>query len=141
MKLQSTVILLIIFLSLCQQSFAQNEQKYKIKKVSIEDLKINSYSIDTGAAAVVLFDIGKAEFVGNMKGDLSVKFTRHKRVHILRKSAYDEANIEVMLYHASIGNGEEVLDKAEGTTYNIEDGNVAATKLERRKGIFKEAII
>jgi Domain of Unknown Function with PDB structure (DUF3858)/Domain of Unknown Function with PDB structure (DUF3857) len=136
------VILLSIFLIIaCSNVHAQKKnEKFKINKVTVEDVQKKIYPIDSSAAAIVLFDIGNTEFIGSNTGGFSFKFKRHKRVHILNKAAYDAADVTVHLYHSIKTSYKEVLNTVEGTTYNIEEGKLVATKLERRKEIFNEKI-
>lgn len=79
LKIAFTLTLLLLSLStaICQTvSFG---------KVSLEELKMKSYDRDTTAEAVILSDIG--EFNGQ-----TLKFTRHLRVKILKKSGLEWGN-------------------------------------------------
>jgi Domain of Unknown Function with PDB structure (DUF3858) len=141
MNRQLVILLSIFLITAYSNVHAQKKnEKFKINKVTVEDVQKKVYPIDSSAAAIVLFDIGNTEFVGNNSGGFSFKFKRHKRVHILNKSAYDAADVTVHLYHSIKSSSKEVLDNVEGTTYNIEEGKLVATKLERRKGIFNEKL-
>jgi len=109
-------------------SLAQKESPYtKYGKVGESDLRRQVYSIDSSAAAVVLCDRGQVRVVGNSKSSFSLRYTRHRVVHILKNSAYEMANIEVPLYHQ--GTMEEELISVKGVTYNLEDNKVVASKL------------
>jgi Domain of Unknown Function with PDB structure (DUF3857) len=141
MNRQLVILLSIFLITAYSNVHAQKKnEKFKINKVTVEDVQKKGYPIDYSAAAIVLFDIGNTEFVGNNSGGFSFKFKRHKRVHILNKSAYDAADVTVHLYHSIKSSSKEVLDNVEGTTYNLEEGKLVATKLERRKGIFNEKL-
>ena len=107
----------------------------KYGKITAQDLSRKAYSIDSNASAVVLSDIGKSAIEGNSKGWFSLVFKRHRVVHILKKGGYDEADVEIPLY--SKGDNEESLERIKAVTYNLENGKVVETKLEK-SGIFKE---
>jgi transglutaminase-like putative cysteine protease len=117
--------------------FSQNKSGVKFGKVSPDDFAKKVYSIDSNASAVVIADIGSSEIVGNSKGWFSLEFKHYRRVHILNKNGYDEANVEVPLY--SNGDREEELNSVKAVTYNLENGKVIETKLEKG-GIFKDKI-
>lgn len=122
--------LLTAFLSFsCIVAISQESRYAKFGKITAEDLQKKAYSIDSSATAVVLSDIGESAVEGNAKGWFSVYTTRHKVVHILNKSAYDEATVEVPLYVD--GTEEEKLEDVKAVTYNLEGGKVVETKLER----------
>ncbi|MFL5786461.1 MAG: transglutaminase domain-containing protein, partial [Flavisolibacter sp.] len=95
------------------------------------------YSIDSNANAVVLSDIGNAEIQGNNKGWFSISFTQHRVVHILNKNGYDEADVVIPLY--TNGTNEERVDDIKAVTYNLENGKIVESKLDK-SGVFKEKI-
>lgn len=114
---------------------AQESPYSKFGKVSPADLQRKVYSLDSSANAVVLADIGDISVEGNNKGWFSVITTRHKVVHILAKSAYDEADVEV--YLSVNGDAEETLVDVKAVTYNLEGGKIVESKLER-SNVFTE---
>lgn len=80
------LILIVLTKSLILSSVSGISQNIpKFGKVSLEELQMEHYPEDTTAGAVVLFDIGK--FGGN-----DLKFNRHLRVKILKKSGLDWGN-------------------------------------------------
>jgi hypothetical protein len=117
--------------------FAQNKSAAKFGKVSADDFAKKVYSIDSNASAVVIADIGSSEIIGNAKGWFSLEFKRYRRVHILNKNGYEEANVEIHLY--SSGEREEELSNVKAVTYNLENGKVIETKLEK-SGVFKDKV-
>ena len=132
------LILLMITCTLALPAFCQKESPFtKFGKISPSNFETKVYAIDSGANAVVLSDIGSAALEGNSKGWFSLVTRRHKVVHILNKNGYDEANVEVHLY--TNGSEEEKLDKVKAVTYNLVNGKVVETSLEK-SAIFKEKI-
>ncbi|HEX7845569.1 MAG TPA: transglutaminase domain-containing protein [Chitinophagaceae bacterium] len=114
------------------------EQPIKFGKVSAVDLQKTVYSVDTSAEAVILADIGSTRIKGNAKGWFSLEFKRHRRIHILKKSGYDHATVEIPLY--ADGEDEEVLDNLKVVTYNYENGKLVETKLDVKSAVFKEKL-
>lgn len=123
----------LFFFSLLLTSAILHAQKKgegpKFTKITPEDLKKNVYSIDSNANAVVLYDFGASEIEGNDKGWFSLKYNRHKRVHILKKAGYYQGDVEVSLYVD--GTEEEKLTSVKGITYNLENDKIVETKLEK----------
>lgn len=132
---KAAILLLLAFFVTCLP--AQEKSPVKFGKISAEDFKTTVYPIDSGASAVVLGDIGFSYFEGNQDGWFSFFHKWHKRVHILKKSGYDAANIEVYLY--ADGRMEEELQSVKAVTYNLENGKVVETKLDN-KSIFKDKL-
>lgn len=122
-------LLTVMLGSLCVAAIAQESPYNKFGKITPDALQKKVYSLDSSAEAVVLSDIGEASIDGNSKGWFSVYTTRHKVVHILNKSAYDEATIEVPLYVD--GSEEERLEDLKAITYNLEGGKVVETKFDK----------
>ncbi|MEO6135853.1 MAG: DUF3857 domain-containing protein, partial [Ginsengibacter sp.] len=101
------------------------------------ELKTKVYSIDSSANAVILCDFGSTELEGNSKGWFSFSSVRHTIIHILNKNGYDEANIEIPYYEN--GNSKEAVTNLKAVTYNLENGKVVETKLEK-SAQFKENV-
>ncbi|MBA2498349.1 MAG: DUF3857 domain-containing protein [Chitinophagaceae bacterium] len=115
--------------------FSQESSAVKFGKISPDDFKTTIYSIDSGAAAVIIADKGSTEIVGNSKGWFSLEFKHFKRIHILNKNGYDAADIQVLLF-ANDGLEEE-LQGLKAVTYNLENNKVAETKLDK-KAVFTD---
>ena len=109
--------------------FAQEKSPCKFGKINPEDFQRKIYSIDSNANAIVLSDVGSSEIVGNNKSSFSLTYKRYTRIHILNKNGYDAANVEISLYQN--GRSEETLDNLKAVTYNLENGKVVETKLEK----------
>lgn len=117
---------------------AQGERtRMKIGEVSAKDFEPRSYVIDTSASAVVLAHIGEAYYEGNTLGYLSVVYKKQLRIRLLKRNGFDAATIAIPLLEA--GSSEERLDKLTAVTYNLVEGKVEATSLNR-KSVFKDRI-
>ena len=106
----------------------------KFGKISADDLKIKSYSLDSSASAIIIADIGSSQIKGNMKGWFSIEFTHFKRIHIMKKNGYDIADVEILLYRD--GNNEEELRTLKAHTYNLENGKIVETKVDAKSSVF-----
>lgn len=91
--------------------------------------------IDSAAHAYYLFDHGESSFLVTPEV-FKVVFERHFRIRIQDKSAFDQGDITIPLYFKS-PQSEEDLIELRGITYNLENGSMVETKLEKTS-IFKE---
>jgi hypothetical protein len=132
------LLLPILCLSLFSiTGIAQDKSNAKFGKVSPEDFAPKAYAIDSNANAVVIADIGSSKIIGNTKGWFSIEFKRYRRVHLLNKNGFDIATEEIDLY--SEGDREERLSDIKAVTYNLENGKVVETKLDK-DNIFKDKL-
>ncbi|HEY0274124.1 MAG TPA: transglutaminase domain-containing protein, partial [Chitinophaga sp.] len=115
---------------------AQEKNPYQFGKISPEDFKPTRYALDTGASAVYLADVGQS-YHNDRSGDLEMVFKHYTRIHILRKSGYDAADFEIHLYQGGADGKADELTDLKAVTYNLENGQVVATKLDS-KSVFTE---
>jgi len=106
----------------------------KFGKINELDLTAQNFAADSAASAVVLCDFGRSRFEYN-DGQFRVVFERVTRIKILKKSGYDEATVQVPLYHKA--SNEEKLTSLRGFTYNLVNGQVVKEKLNS-DAIFRE---
>ncbi|MCU0451385.1 MAG: DUF3857 and transglutaminase domain-containing protein [Bernardetiaceae bacterium] len=129
--------LALLVASLCTTHWATaQEAPLKFGKVSEAELKMTTYAPDSSAEAVVLADYGKTYFQYSQQTGFKLMFERHTRLKILRKEGLGEADIPIR-YYESGGNREKVID-IKGVTYNLENGQVSKTKLEKSSIFDKE---
>lgn len=127
-KMQKTLFALAILLLSTLLLNAQNDAKplkVKFGKLSEEELKMTKYDKDPDAPAVILFDKGES--------DAGYGYTRHIRIKIFKKSAYEYANIPITY------NNRHYIKGIKGSCYNIENGQMVETKLTK-ENIFDEVI-
>ncbi|HRG08244.1 MAG TPA: DUF3857 domain-containing protein [Cyclobacteriaceae bacterium] len=127
------VSLLAFAVSFSSVAFAQ-KSPIKFGDVPIEDLKMTYYAKDSSAAAVVLVDYGEA-YLSITSQTAQLTFERHVRIKILRKEGLKWGDVAILLRQA--GSREERVSNLKATTYNLTDGKVAESKLNK-DGIFKE---
>lgn len=70
------------------------QKRLKWGKIPSEELEMSVYPLDNSAEAVVLADVGSVEF-SFLRGEAQIIFERHRRVKILKRSAFDQGDIEV----------------------------------------------
>ncbi|MCI1188844.1 DUF3857 domain-containing protein [Hymenobacter sp. DH14] len=106
----------------------------KFGQVEAQDLTAAPFVADSAAAAVVLCDYGRSQMKGHGSG-LQVIFERITRIKILKKAGFDEASVEIPLYHRE--ENSEKVSNLRGLTYNLVNGKVEKTRLET-SGVFLE---
>ncbi|MCG6188637.1 DUF3858 domain-containing protein [Maribellus maritimus] len=130
-------ISLLFFLMVGNVLLAQELPKFKFGKIDKEELEITTCDIDTSAHAFFLFDVGESRIEYNQSIGFQIKFTRHCAIKILTKSAYDYASFKIPVYEATSSRAEEKVTKIKAVTYNLEEGKVRETDLDK-KDIFTE---
>jgi hypothetical protein len=126
--------LLVAVIFICTASHAQFKEP-KFGKITAEELAMNQYDKDTTADAVVLFDNGNVQFTLSRERTFQFTYERHYRIKILKKAAFNLAETSIKLYK---GNGyKEVLNSIKASTYNLVDGKMVTTKLDK-DAIFNE---
>lgn len=117
-------------------AFAQkNRPKFKFGDVKPEDFAPTAYAVDSTADAVYLFNTGSSSFVGNNSGFFSVVYKEHVRIRLLNKNAFDLATVEINLFGKN--ENAQKLNDLDVCTYNMENGKVVATKLDKAS-LFKD---
>lgn len=120
-------ILFLTLLVIISQAFAQKDP-IKFGEVDEADVKATKYDKFPDAEAIVLCDYGTVSYdVTNTSDKLVAK--RVTRIKILKKAAYEQANHTI--YYSVNGSNRERYMSIKGYTYNIEDGKVVKTKLEK----------
>ena len=119
------------------KAIAQDKSPVRYGKITPADFDLSKSRFDSGAAAVVIADIGNSEFEGNTKGWFSLKFHRFKRIKILNKNGFDAATVSIPLYIS--GKNEEKVESLKAVTYNLENGKIVETRLDD-KSVFTDNI-
>lgn len=121
--------LLIIYLTLIIGVCTAQEFKIEIGKVSQEEVDYSMCPFDSTADAVVLFDVGKAEFMMNIDGGFNIRFIRKKKVKIFTEAGMRWANFEIPFYQE--GGIYEKVSEIYGATYNYDNGHPSKTVLPK----------
>lgn len=119
-----------------QKNKKQDQQKVKFGDVTAADFAPTVYPIDSSAQAVYLYDAGSCRYEGNNNSWFSIIYKKHIRIRLMNKNSFDGlSTVKIPLYTTT--NYEEKLQSFHAATYNIENGNVSATKIEKNT-LFKE---
>ncbi|HTL09301.1 MAG TPA: transglutaminase-like domain-containing protein, partial [Chitinophagaceae bacterium] len=127
----------VFFILLFTQAKGQDKSQKFDKVVPADFVLPASAAIDSNTNAVILADYGITTFKGNTKGWLSYVFKRKTRILVSSKKAFDLATVKVRLYKD--GDDKEKMDGLSATTYNLENGAVVVTKMEK-SDLFSEQI-
>jgi len=129
------IALFIAIIGLSLNTLAQ-KVPFSYGKIDKEWLSMTSYNKDPEAEAVVIGDFGDISFdYFNHKGFI-VKFKRTIRVKIFNSKGFSSGDFKIILYQKNAGT-KEALIGLKGVTYNLEDGKVVKTELEKNS-IFQE---
>jgi len=109
----------------------------KYGKVNNYELAMKSYSKDSTAEAVIIYDDGYTSYNYLTNGFKIIQELKQK-IKILKQEGVDRATIKLPYYYKT-NSDREVISGLEAYSYNLEDGKVVKTKLER-KYIFDEEI-
>ena len=117
-------------------STAQYKQKkFKYGDVTAKDFETEVYSIDSSADAVYIYDVGNSFYQEDNNASFNVVYQKHARIRLLKKSSFDLATLELSLH--KYGMEEEKLQDLDAATYNIENGKVVVTKVDKNS-LFKD---
>ncbi len=110
-------------------------QEVKFGKVSMEELTQTAHPIEPDAEAAVLYRSYTTFFdYGNTSG-FQLLTEVHERIKIYKKTGFRYATIRKLLYQNK--SAKEKISKLKGITYNLENGKITETKLDK-SGIFTE---
>ena len=136
-NVKKCLIVFVIFL--CKFNLeAQDKTNYKFGKLTASDFNIPTSKLDSGANAIIISDIGSTSFEGNNKGYFTLVFTHYMRVKIVNKNGFNIGSQNIYLHHSDDGQYEKI-SSIRGSTFNLENGNIAETKLDE-KSIYSEKI-
>ncbi len=124
MKAYFTLALLLIAITL-------RAQDYSFGKVSKEELKKTQSDIDTEANAEILYKNESIYYYLNQEKGFIQKREVHLRIKIYNKEGLDWANHNVSLYSESASKRTKLYGE-KGYTYNLVEGSIDKTKLNRQ---------
>jgi len=124
MKIFRIIAVLLLLLGSLSVAVAEDIKKFKYGKVTEEELRMTTYDKDTSAVAVVLQQY--AEFIPQQ-----FNFLQQYRIKVLKKDGTGKAS---MVFDGKIK------QYIKGCTYNLENGEVVKSKLER-ESIFEERVV
>ncbi|GAA3589595.1 DUF3857 domain-containing protein [Flavivirga amylovorans] len=129
--MKQTIFLSFLLLS-SLTLFSQSNYHSDSYRVTLGDLKTNTYEKDSTANALIIYKYGNS-LVDRYDYDLRTEIKQ--KIKILNKEGFNKANVSIHLYNNE--NSEQEVEKIVATTYNLVDGKVIKTSL-LKKDIFRE---
>lgn len=120
-------VMLLILCCLFSFNLHSQVQKFKFGDISLEELSMEAYPLDSGAEALYLVD--KGEFFFN-ESDLSMIMDVHVRIKILKESGSNWADVELRYVR-----GETEIQKLKAATYNMVDGKMVKREVSRKEWV------
>jgi len=127
---------IIIIVLLLINGFAWS-QEYKFGNISKANLEEKVYPLDSTANAAVLHTERTTKFLLYSGRGFSIVETYFKRVKIYTKNGINQATVKIPYYKSS--NGEEEVRYLKAVSYNLENGKIVDSKLDKSK-IFTEKV-
>lgn len=137
MKLRTSLALAALLCAAINLNAQNKEKTYEFKKITPADFVLKDIKVDTSYGAVIIADVGQSSFVGNNKGWFSLIYKHQRRIKILNAKAFDIATVNIPLYNSTKSDDEEKLESLKASTYNLVNGVVEETKLDKND-VFKE---
>ncbi len=132
-----TLTTIVVQFLVCTTVAAQDKSPVNFDKVTISDFTVNPSTVDTSHGAIILADIGRSSFESNDKGFFALVFKLQRRVKVLSPKGFDVATIKIPLYKSTKTDAEETLESLKASTYNLVNGKVQETKLNK-DDVFRE---
>jgi hypothetical protein len=127
--------LLLLMLGMFTLTHAEKETQ-KFGKVTDTEVEMTTFPADTSAVAVVLYE--KAESYYDVNQSFQVYYDVYAKIKIIKPEGTAYANIEVPYTDYGL-NSREVVEGIDGYSYNVVNGKVEKTRLDK-KYIFSDNI-
>ncbi len=139
LSMKCCAVLIPVLFACCypNPSGAQDPSDPYMTDVTPATFAASVYSIDSSAAAVILFDVGVVSFDPGANNGFSFSYIleKHTRIRLLRKSAFNLSTLVLYAYRKGPANPR--VDGFKGETYNLEDGKLVTTRVDK-SDIFKD---
>ncbi|MEM6735593.1 MAG: hypothetical protein AAF620_05925 [Bacteroidota bacterium] len=130
-------IIACLLFSFNGSNFAQSFIANEYGNISPKEIELKTCSFDPTADAIVLFDLGESKFIRTKNG-YDIKFSRHKRIKILKASGRDHAEISIPFYIGESSKKQKVKSLL-ASTYNEIDGAVLTQAIDPNQ-VYEEKI-
>lgn len=127
------ILVVLLILGAAELAVAQ---QYKFGKVSKEELSETVYALDSSANAAILYKNRKSYFT-YLGGNITLTTDYFFRIKIYNKEGVDWATNKQ--YLSNSGGQRETFSGLKAYTYNLIDGKIEETKLDKKE-IFKERV-
>ncbi|WP_271783117.1 DUF3857 domain-containing protein [Aquimarina algiphila] len=126
---------LLIFLTL-SFFFTYSQETYNSANILVSkaDLENTIYKKDSTANAFFIYEKGFSRVENGGNYDLLTDY--EAKIKILNEKGFDQATVSVLLFKNK--SGKEQFDDLKAYTYNLENGEISKTKIEK-KNIYTEA--
>lgn len=131
-------ILFLLFIMPISVIFAQ-EYNYNYDKITSNEVSMKTYKPDTTASAVTIYKnvIAKYEY---KKDAFIIEYNYENKIKILKSEGVKYANIVIPIYDKDKSDAsKEFVSKIEAYAYNMEDGKIKKTKMDKSY-IFEERV-
>lgn len=130
-NMRKLLLAALVLLTTQMYSFAQKNKEVKFGDIKPSDFTVNSPVVKDDDPAVYLFDIGSTNIDGNNNGYFTLIFKKHVKLLIRNKNAFDLGTIKETIFKGLLVPEEEKFEDFEAATYNLENGQIAITKLDK----------
>jgi hypothetical protein len=121
----------ILMVCLIPTVLFSQEAPVEFKEIDKENLKMEYYSKDSSANALILCDFGNSKiFYDQMDERFQLKFERHIRIKVFNEKGVDQGNFEIPLFKSD-GITEDI-SYLKGFTYNLKGNKIDRTRLRNR---------
>lgn len=128
--MKKILLFAVAFLMAAMQMTAQTIKVTKrFGKVSKEEVEMTSYQLDTSASALVLYEREDLMLDLTATGDFVLTKDVHMRIKILKEDGLDWGDFVIMRYVST--SARETVTGIEAVTYNMENGKVVSTKMDK----------
>lgn len=127
------ILVVLLFFGIAELAVAQ---QYKFGKVSKEELAETVYELDSSANAAILYK-KRSSYFSYIDGNIKLTTDYHFRIKIYNKEGIDWATEKV--YLSTSGGRRESFSGLKAYTYNLVDGKIEETKLDKKE-VFKERV-
>jgi hypothetical protein len=136
--MKKTILMSLLFITSAITASAQ-EFSTRYGKVTKDELTMNSYSKDTTATAVVLYKNVEARY-DYRNGKFEIEYYYETKIKILKAEGKEYADVNIPFYNTGkSGDTKETVSRIEAFAYNLEDGKINKTKMEKSY-IFEEQL-
>jgi transglutaminase-like putative cysteine protease len=105
-------------------------QPKELEDVTLEMLREQRSSLDSTAAAEVLYEKGKVTF--SVIDGFKYEYDVVRRIKIYTQDGYDEANVQIPYFVGELNSDRESVSKIDGYVYYEKDGEVEREKIRNR---------
>ena len=125
----------LALICVCLSSVLYAQKAPKFGKIDESWVEMTSHPIDTAAEAIILEDFGSTSFRYDQDKGFVYVFETLVRIKILSKEGLDYGDFKIPFYQNN--SDRERIGSIKGYTYNMVDGDVEQSKLEK-SSIFRE---